>query len=283
MLVMPAPTANFKSFKTSKPAPPIPQHQHSSNVPVSQASRTLPRDIIKKSQGVPDPLSSPSSIGSSSTSRQQMKVILNSSSPKNPLHLGSNSPGSGKAKAVLSESEVFKQIEATVTPGNPKKLYTIIETLGHGASGIVSLAEEKDSRKQVAIKAMDFKPNMKKSTFLNELKVLTEIKHPNLVNFYNSYLVRDKRTQLWLVMEVLDGGSLTNLIFNRFERDRLSLSRGFDERVVAYVCREVLKAINHLHSNNVIHRDIKSDNVLTNMKGEIKLSKCNDRNVWINL
>ena len=77
----------------------------------------------------------------------------------------------------------------------------------------------------------------------------------------DSYLV--KSNELWVVMEYMEGGSLTDVVtFNIMT-----------EGQIASVCRETLMGLQHLHSKGVIHRDIKSDNILLSSEGNIKLSK----------
>lgn len=107
---------------------------------------------------------------------------------------------------------------------------------------------------------MNLEQQPKKDLIINEILVMKDSVHPNIVNFIDSYLCTG---ELWVIMEYMEGGSLTDVVtFNIMT-----------EGQIASVCRETLKGLQHLHSKGVIHRDIKSDNILLSLDGNIKLSK----------
>lgn len=120
-----------------------------------------------------------------------------------------------------------------------------------------------DRDRQVAIKRMVLSAQPKKELLVTEIEVMRSMNHPNIINYIESFLVTppNSEDELWVVMEYLDGGSLTNIVTETILR----------EAQVAAICRKCLEALEYLHSKGIIHRDIKSDNVLVGQKGEVKL------------
>jgi serine/threonine-protein kinase CLA4 len=89
------------------------------------------------------------------------------------------------------------------------------------ASGHVYVAKTLASGKKVAIKEMDLTTQPRKELIVNEIIVMKESRHPNIVNFLNSYLVRGN--ELWVVMEFMEGGALTDIIENNtLEEDQIA-------------------------------------------------------------
>lgn len=128
------------------------------------------------------------------------------------------------------------------------------------ASGGVYTATRVHDNQLVAVKQMNLEQQPKKELIINEILVMRESQHKNIVNFIDSYLMN---AELWVVMEYMEGGSLTDIV----TRTRLL------EGQIAAICREILEGLQHLHSKGIIHRDIKSDNILLNNNGNIKISK----------
>uniref|UniRef100_A0A915LAU6 non-specific serine/threonine protein kinase n=1 Tax=Romanomermis culicivorax TaxID=13658 RepID=A0A915LAU6_ROMCU len=159
----------------------------------------------------------------------------------------------------LTDEEVLEKLRSIVTIGNPVRKYAKLEKIGSGASGQVFTAMEISTGAEVAIKQMNLSQQPKKELIINEILVMRENKHPNIVNYLDSYLVNE---ELWVVMEYLAGGSLTDVVTECH----------MEEGQIAAVIREVLQALEFLHSRGVIHRDIKSDNILLGMDGAVKLT-----------
>jgi len=93
---------------------------------------------------------------------------------------------------------------------------------------------------------MDLQHQPRKELIVNEILVMKESQHPNIVNFLDSYLVKG---ELWVVMEYMEGGPLTDVIDSN--------QNMMNEKHISTVCLETLKGLHHLHCRNIIHRDIK--------------------------
>ena len=161
--------------------------------------------------------------------------------------------------AQAEHDAVVERLKEICTDADPTKLYRSLVKIGQGASGGVFTAYQVGTNLSVAIKQMNLEQQPKKDLIINEIVVMKESMHPNIVNFIDSFLLKG---DLWVVMEYMEGGSLTDVCTTNI----------MTEGQIAAVSRETLEGIKHLHANGVIHRDIKSDNVLLSLDGEIKLS-----------
>jgi len=154
---------------------------------------------------------------------------------------------------------VYAKLATICSEGDPSKIYRNLVKIGQGASGGVYTAYEVGSNLNVAIKQMNLEQQPKKELIINEILVMKGSKHKNIVNFIDSYLLRG---DLWVVMEYMEGGSLTDVVTHSV----------MTEGQIGAVSRETLKGLQFLHSKGVIHRDIKSDNILLALDGHIKLT-----------
>lgn len=149
-----------------------------------------------------------------------------------------------------------------VSKKDPTALYRDMEKIGEGAAGEVFLATDVTSGKQVAVKKMEINgENMK--LLITEIGIMKTSRHENIVDFFDSYSIDDR--QLWVVMEYMNGGCLTDIL-ELFEDIKMN------ENQIALCCKETLRALSYIHSLHRIHRDIKSDNILLNCDGKVKLA-----------
>jgi p21-activated kinase 1 len=94
---------------------------------------------------------------------------------------------------------------------------------------------------------------------INDILVMRASHHANIISYIDSFLYKN---QLWAVMEYMEGSSLKDVI----------LANWMTEDQIATVSREIAQALQHLHFLGITHRDVKSDNVLLGLTGDIKLS-----------
>ncbi|KAL4624736.1 serine/threonine-protein kinase PAK 2 [Arapaima gigas] len=131
-----------------------------------------------------------------------------------------------KKKGKMTDEEIMEKLRTIVSIGDPKKKYTRYEKIGQGASGTVYTAIDVATGQEVAIKQINLQKQPKKELIINEIMVMKELKNPNIVNFLDSFLVGE---ELFVVMEYLAGGSLTDVVTETC----------MDEAQIAAVCREV--------------------------------------------
>ncbi|KAJ3390687.1 Protein kinase [Entophlyctis sp. JEL0112] len=161
----------------------------------------------------------------------------------------------------MPEDQVMLKLRSIVTPGDPNAVYKKVKKIGQGASGKVFLSKSllQSDAPVVAVKEMVLSKQSRKDLLLNEILIMQSLAHPNIVQYVDSYLFGG---DLWLVLEYMEGGQLTDVIDN----NKLT------EPQISTICTEIVKGLEYLHSRSIIHRDIKSDNVLVGKDGSIKLT-----------
>ncbi|KAL9601184.1 MAG: hypothetical protein Q9219_002684 [cf. Caloplaca sp. 3 TL-2023] len=179
--------------------------------------------------------------------------------------------------STMSEAQVMEKLKQVVSKEDPQISYAKQKKIGQGASGSVYVArinaeatspvarriyKTHGSKSLVAIKQMDLRNQPRKELIVNEIIVMKESSHPNIVNFLDSFL-QEGNNELWVVMEYMEGGALTDVIDN---------NKQITEAQISTICHETCKGLAHLHSQNIIHRDIKSDNVLLDARGNVKIT-----------
>jgi serine/threonine protein kinase len=165
----------------------------------------------------------------------------------------------GPAPRLPTRQSMSRQInrDKLLKQDNYKAHYGGLKKLGQGASGVVYSAIEKKTNRKVALKIA---PLSEIQELTNEIGLQLLSKHENIVEFIDAYQGAD---EVCIVMELMLGGSLTDLC---------DVKRPMPEAMIAYVTKKMLMALAFMHREFRLHRDIKSDNVLVNFDGEVKVA-----------
>ncbi|XP_017867556.1 PREDICTED: serine/threonine-protein kinase 10 isoform X2 [Drosophila arizonae] len=169
---------------------------------------------------------------------------------KKVFHLG----GGGEAK----KKRLYNNIKMDT---DPKEFWEMVGELGDGAFGKVYKAQHKEHKRFAAAKMCTLEDEENLSDHMVEIDILSEIKHPNIVELYEAFSIDDK---LWMLIEYCDGGALDSIM--------VELDKALTEPQIAYVCKHMTEGLSFLHKNKVIHRDLKAGNVLLTMEGGVKLA-----------
>lgn len=201
---------------------------------------------------------------------QDSNVRSSITSSANSTGIGSAGIGSatgvaGKQEQRLTHEQFRAALQMVVSVGDPRDNLDNFVKIGEGSTGTVCIATEKNTsnyfkpfffflfyniklsflhpERQVAVKKMDLRKQQRRELLFNEVVIMRDYHHPNIVETYNSFLVND---ELWVVMEFLEGGALTDIVTH---------SR-MDEEQIATVCKQCLKALSYLHSQVIYHESL---------------------------
>ena len=177
--------------------------------------------------------------------------------------LTSKAPPTQREKDVrmsqMSEADVMLKLKEIVSKDDPSMSYTKQKKIGQGASGSVYVAKVRSDaispvarevlrtqgpKAQVAIKQMDLAHQPRKELIVNEIIVMKDSKHRNIVNFLDAFL-RNNSSELWVVMEFMEGGALTDVI-------DANQGGGITEEQIACICREVRPTFSPLSTEHLL-------------------------------
>jgi hypothetical protein len=258
------PPGSLRQMAAQRPAPPAPQQNGSYS---SSTATQQQRPPVQPSSSYKGSSNQVPQVRPANGQTQQQKQYQGSSAAPKPLNVAkpSGAPVSDavkKAEAALtskpkeetprkdvrmssmSESEVMAKLREVVSKEKPLETYNKQKKIGQGASGSVYVAriregatsvvarrvmQENGPRAQVAIKQMDLRNQPRKELIVNEIIVMKDSKHPNIVNFLEAFL-QEEQFELWVVMEFMEGGALTDVIDN---------NPSISEDQIATICFEV--------------------------------------------
>ncbi|NWH65819.1 SLK kinase, partial [Geococcyx californianus] len=122
-------------------------------------------------------------------------------------------------------------------------------------------AQNKETKVLAAAKVIDTKSEEELEDYMVEIDILASCDHPNIVKLLDAFYYENN---LWILIEFCAGGAVDAVM--------LELERPLTEPQIKVVCRQTLEALNYLHENKIIHRDLKAGNILFTLDGDIKLA-----------
>ena len=140
---------------------------------------------------------------------------------------------------------------------------TLIKFLGKGSYGEVYLSKKKNSNKLFATKKINkaIADSKMRRYFQYEKKILSILKHPNIVQLDE---VKESKNNYYIVMEYVNGGELSKYLKKYKEK----YQKAFSEEIVQYIMKQIINALIYIHNLNIIHRDLKLENIMVSFDSE---------------
>lgn len=237
-------------------SPRAPGSSHGSPHIGGYAKSTMPTDVQYQSKPFAAK-SSPKTAQTADMSQKTADAASDDAVKKAELALTAPAPTEAKSTkksrmSTMTDAQVMEKLRSVVSTDPPLESYNKQKKIGQGASGSVyvarirpeapsdiarGLAQKFGPRTQVAIKQMDLRNQPRKELIVNEIVVMKNSRHDNIVNFLDAYLIEDM-FELWVVMEFMEGGPLTDVIDN---------NPSISENQIATICAEVRYVCNFRH------------------------------------
>lgn len=173
---------------------------------------------------------------------------------------GSSSSGFRRFRDIILETET--NIDDVNLMEIPE--YRRVRIVGQGSFGVAVLYEKKNDGSHVVIKQINLSDlaSAEREMAMNEVEVFSQLHHPNIIQYFDSFI---RHETLLIEMEYADGGTLATLIGERDFNERLP------ERQILTIVEQITSAVNYMHAQNIIHRDLKTANIFLNQKGIVKI------------
>lgn len=172
--------------------------------------------------------------------------------PKATIQLLTTNSQPQDPQRPLPPDFIVRDISELCAPERPEDVLTDLRKIGEGAFGVVYVSKVRATGLPVAVKVVDIQQKFVRDLCSRELSVMRYLEHDNLVRCFAVFRnpPTDDFTEIWIAMEFLAGGTLSNLIRHVCE---------FPEPHIAYIASQTLYGLQYMHNKGVVHRDIKSD------------------------
>jgi len=152
-----------------------------------------------------------------------------------------------------------------------ERYFKMIKNIDNGSFGVVVHAIYLDTKQEVAVKIINKDKQRNLSKLIQEILILQELKHPNIVEFYNYIETENK---FYVIMEYIGGAFINDKTAQSIIN--VNKDKSFREEEVACIIKNLLSAIDYIHAKDIVHRDIKPDNILLGDKKDFNKIKLID-------